>query len=89
MKNTPTPESSHAASTDELLPEYDLDYSKARPNRFAGRVDYKGQLVVVLDPDIAQVFTTPEAVKAVLRALIATMPGTAQSGTIGETPATP
>ncbi len=89
MKNMPTPEASDAAPDDELLPEYDFDYSKARPNRFAGQVDYKEQLVVVLDPDIAQVFTTPEAVKAVLRALIATMPGIAQSGTIGGTPTTP
>lgn len=26
---------------DELRPQYDFDYSKARPNRFAGRVRYK------------------------------------------------
>ena len=36
----------------------------------------EGGRVVVLDPDIAQVFTTPESVNAVLRALIATMPRT-------------
>lgn len=30
--------------------------------------------MIVLDPDIAQVFTSPESVNAVLRALIATMP---------------
>lgn len=58
---------------DDLLPEYTFDYQRARPNRFAPhRPD--GSLVVVLDPDIAQVFETPEAVKNVLRALIATMP---------------
>lgn len=85
----PTPEASDAATDDELLPEYDFDYSNTRPNRFAGQVDFKEQLVVVLDPDIAQVFTTPEAEKAVLRPLIATMPGIAQSGTIGGIPATP
>jgi len=33
-----------------------------------------GSLVVVLDPDIAEVFTTLESVKKVLRALIETMP---------------
>lgn len=56
-------------------PEYNFDYHKARPNRFAGQVD-KSQVVVMLDPDISEVFTTPEAVNAVLRALIKTMPAT-------------
>jgi hypothetical protein len=31
-------------------------------------------VVVVLDPDVAEVFKTPESVNAVLRALIAAMP---------------
>lgn len=35
-------------------------------------------MVVVLDPNIAKVFTTPDSVKSVLRALIATMPKTAE-----------
>jgi hypothetical protein len=58
---------------DEILPEYDFDYSKARPNRFASRIQ-RDQLVVVLDSDVAEVFTTPESVNTVLRALIQTMP---------------
>lgn len=53
--------------------EYAFDYRKARPNRFAGRVD-KGRLVVVLDPDIAKVFTAAESVNKVLRALISRLP---------------
>jgi hypothetical protein len=57
----------------KMRPEYDFDYSKARPNRFTGRID-QDQLVVVLDRDISQVFTTPESVKTVLRALITSMP---------------
>jgi hypothetical protein len=57
----------------EMRPEYDFDYNKARPNRFTGRVD-QDQLVVVLDRDISQVFTTPESVTTVLRALITSMP---------------
>jgi len=64
---------SEQSVSDELLPEYDLDFSKARPNRFAGKID-KSQVVVLLDPDIAEVFTTPESVNAVLRALISNMP---------------
>ena len=58
---------------ENMLPEYEFDYRKARPNRFApGIVD--GSLIVVLEPDIAQVFKTPDSVKNVLRALIAALP---------------
>ena len=56
-----------------MRPEYRFDYRKARPNRFAGRSKEK-RLVVVLEPDVAQVFKTPESVNQVLRALIMTMP---------------
>ena len=59
--------------SDELLPEYRFDYSKARPNRFAAR-GASPQTTVALDPDVAAVFTTQEAVNAVLRVLIQTMP---------------
>ena len=58
---------------DDMLPEYNFDYSKARPNRFAERI-YKDRLVVILDSDISKVFTSTESVNAVLRALISTMP---------------
>ena len=60
-------------SREELLPEYRFDYSKARPNRFA-RQSKSCSREVLLDPDVAEVFTTPESVNSVLRALIATMP---------------
>lgn len=72
MKTTSTPKLEQDTA-DELRPEYSLDYRKARPNRFAGQVD-RSQVVVMLDPDISEVFTTPESVNAVLRALIRTMP---------------
>jgi hypothetical protein len=58
---------------DDLLPEYRFDYRKARPNRFAARVK-PGSRVVLLDPDVADVFETPESVNAALRALIEIMP---------------
>ena len=58
-----------------MLPEYHFDYSKAHPNRFASRATES--VVVVLDPDISQVFTTLESVNAILRALITTMPQSA------------
>ncbi len=59
----------------ELLAEYQFDYRKAKPNRFADRVQEQQRLkVVVLDEDVARVFTTPEAVNRALRSLIETMP---------------
>lgn len=58
---------------DDLSPEYRFAYSKARPNRFAIQLK-PGSRAVVLDPDVASVFSTPESVNAVLRALIETMP---------------
>jgi hypothetical protein len=57
----------------EIRPEYHFDYSRAKPNRFAGHLE-KDALVVILDPDVAEVFTTPEAVNTALRALITAMP---------------
>ena len=62
----------------EMLPEYRFDYSKARPNRFAARIK-QGSRVVVIDPDVAEVFATPESVNAILRALIEAMPRKASS----------
>ncbi len=56
-----------------LRREYRFDYRKARPNRFASRFK-AGSRLVLLDPDVAQVFTTPESVNTILRALLATMP---------------
>ena len=61
-----------AKIAEDLRPEYNLDYGKSKPNRFAGRMS--DRVVVVLDPDISEVFTTPKAVNAALRALIAAMP---------------
>jgi hypothetical protein len=58
---------------EEMLPEYRFDYRKARPNRFAARMKISSR-AVVLDPDVAEVFATPESVNEVLRALIKTMP---------------
>lgn len=64
---------------EDMQPEYHFDYTQAKPNRFAQK-PADGSLVVVLEPDIAQVFSTPDAVKRVLRALIATMPPVSVQG---------
>jgi len=70
MKKTPASKPRKAA---EMSVEYKFDYKKAKPNRFASRMK-EGPLVVVLDPDVAKVFTTTEEVNKALRAIISAMP---------------
>lgn len=74
MKNTALAENV-SVEADDIRDEYQFDYSKAKLNRFADRIG-QDRLMIVLDPDVAAVFKTPEAVNRVLRALIATMPNT-------------
>ncbi len=57
----------------DLPTEYVLDYSQAKPNRFAGKVRSKS-VVVLLDPDVSTVFKDGESVNNVLRSLIEAMP---------------
>lgn len=62
------------AMVDEMPAEYELDHSRARPNRFAARLP-AGQVVgIVLDPDVAEVFESSEAVNRFLRSAIEAMP---------------
>lgn len=51
---------------DDLLPEYDLDFSKSKPNRFAEKYN---QMVrrVGLAPDVADEFPTEDSVNDALR----------------------
>lgn len=51
---------------DDVLPEY--DFSRSRPNKYAGRYA-KGGLVVTLDPDVAAVFPGAREANDALRAL--------------------
>lgn len=67
----------HNALQHDLRTEYKFDYAQARPNRFVRQVEQRSRMIV-LEPDVAAVFTTPESVNAVLRALITTMPSTAR-----------
>ena len=55
-----------AVGPDDVLPEY--DFSGARRNKYAARYA-GGTNVVLLDPDVAAVFSTPEQVNDALRAL--------------------
>jgi hypothetical protein len=61
------------SGSEEMLAEYSLDYRKAQPNRFARPMEGE-HLMVLLNPDIAAVFTTQESVNKALRALISVMP---------------
>jgi hypothetical protein len=72
MKKT-SPTKAQAKQPDDLAPEYRFEYVKAKRNRFAKRTRPES-IAVLLDPDVAQVFETGEAVNAVLRALMTTMP---------------
>lgn len=60
---------------DEMRSHYDFDYSTSRQNRFAERFS-EGALVVVLDPDVASIFQSAEAVNSFLRSAISAMPST-------------
>lgn len=54
---------------DDIRDEYALDYAKSKPNRFAPKL--KGTTVVVLQPDVAEVFHSSKAVNDLLRPAIA------------------
>jgi hypothetical protein len=55
------------ADLDEILPEY--DFSRARPNKYAARYA-AGSIVVVLEPDVAAMFSSAEEANEALRALV-------------------
>jgi len=73
MKKTDIIENGHDEVQDDMLHEYRFDYGKARPNRFAEGIA-EGSLVVVLEPELAQVFKTPEQVRTILRAIADALP---------------
>ncbi len=65
----------NASVIDEMQDEYSLNYDKAKPNRFAGKLG-QDRLMVCLDEDVAAVFKTAESVNQVLRAIITSLPTT-------------
>ncbi len=58
--------------------EYQFDYRRSRPNRFAARMK-GGAVAVVLDPDVASVFRSPESVNSLLRSVIHALPKNAKA----------
>ena len=59
---------SRKRARDEMRAEY--DFSKGVRNKYAGRIA-RTTTVVLLEPDVAKVFDTSEAVNSALRALAA------------------
>ena len=70
MKKTPA---SKPRKASEMASEYRFDYKKAKPNRFAEKMKSE-PVIVILDEDVAKVFTNAAEVNAALRALISAMP---------------
>jgi len=67
-------ESKGRTASDQMRAHYQFDYTKARPNRFASRLAGSGAVAVVLDADVAKVFTSSELVNSFLRSAIEAMP---------------
>lgn len=57
----------------DMKSEYDLDYSKSKPNRFAGIVKEK-VILYPIDEDVAEVFQNPAEANNALRAIINAIP---------------
>ena len=70
MKKTPIRKSN---KVQEMASEYRFDYKKAKPNRFAEKMK-DSPIIVVLDADVAKIFTSTEEVNKALRAIISAMP---------------
>jgi hypothetical protein len=58
---------------DTLSSEYRFDYSKSKPNRFASKMS-EGTVAIVLEPDVAAVFKSSDAVNTLLRSIISAIP---------------
>jgi hypothetical protein len=67
----------HQTARDTMRKEDRFDYSRAKPNRFREEMS-EGVVAVVLEPDVAAIFKSSEAVNALLRSVIAAMPESKQ-----------
>ncbi len=74
MSGESTKKDALSAEADEMPADYDLDHSRAQPNRFAARLPQGHVVGVVLDPDVAEVFDSSESVNRFLRSAIEAMP---------------
>ncbi len=67
--------------SDELRDEYEFDYSKAKPNRFAKPL-LPGGRVIYLDPEVAQRFTDSQEVNRLLKAIMEAMPASTSNSDV-------
>ena len=58
---------------DDMLPEYNLDFSKSRPNKYAAILREQEHLVK-LEPEVYKVFNNSEKVNNALKAIINAIP---------------
>jgi hypothetical protein len=56
--------------SDDLRPEYDLDYGKAVRGKYYKRILKEGANVAVLEPDVAKAFPNSAAVNDALRVVL-------------------
>ncbi len=55
---------------DELLPEYEIDYSKAVRNPYYG----KNRTFIEIDEEVALAFKTPDNINRILKAIAKSLP---------------
>ena len=67
--------------SDELRDEYDFDYSKGKPNRFAKPLPPGGR-VVYLEPEVAKRFADSNEVNRLLKAIMEAMPVPTANGDV-------
>ena len=72
MRKTSAPKKPKVARV-AMREQYRFDCGRAKPNLFAAGMS-KGVIAVVLEPAVAPVFKSSEAVNAVLRLVISAMP---------------
>ena len=60
------PKTSH----DDLLPEYDFDFSKAKRGLYAQRLKTEGSNLVLVEPELAKSFPDSASVNAALRSVV-------------------
>ena len=57
-------------SSDDLRPEYDVDFSKAERGRYANRLKVEGSNLVLVEPELAKSFPDSASVNAALRSVV-------------------
>ena len=72
MRKT-SPAKKRRTVTNTMRKEYRFDYTRAKPNRFAGKFA-RDSVAVILEPDVAARFKSSKTVNAASRSFLSTMP---------------